>query len=164
MIKHLFHGTTIVFTKFKAIPTWFAESYAFAYDFTQWNTTDQDLMVIKGDLDLDKVKLFDPRDQKQTDKLRDILPDRLKVNFYGSTIEEISRAHYLRLLNIFDRDCWRYLEADGMIEKIRDELGYDGHISREADSVTYCIYDPVKAITNLKYMEELTYDQHNDRF
>lgn len=161
--KTLYHGTSIFFRPpFNNKPTWFANNYEYALQHAALHK-DGSVMVIKAEMDLDKIKLFDPRKQGHRDMLRDILPKIMHLKIYDDMPIRMHRLFLLRQLELFTNDVWRYLETGLIMSRIK-ELGFDGHISQEDHDETYCIYHPSKAVQVVGYLQEMKWEQFNSYY
>lgn len=156
----LYHGTTINFVPpFKERPTFLTHSYNFAYDYSCLNN-DSKPLVLKCELDSNTVKLFDPR-TKSRQLLGDLLPSKMELNIYGIK-RPMNRLFFIRQLQLFTNDVWRYLECPLIMEAIQ-QLGFDGHIAKEDDQETICVYNP-KHIKVLEYLEGMSWKEYIDKY
>lgn len=159
-ILELYHGTTIEFVPpFKQQPTFLAHSYDFAYNHACLNNCPKP-MVLKCALDTNVVKLFDPRTAAR-ELLGDLLPTDLELNVYGRKMK-MDKRFFLRQLELFTNDVWRYLECKLILQSIQ-QLGFGGHIAKEDNQETICIYNP-KQIQIVEYLEGMTWKEYTDKY
>lgn len=152
----LYHGTTTNFVPpFKRRPTFLAASYNFAYDHACLNNSSKPL-VLKCEVDTNIVKLFDPR-AKCRDLLGDLLPSMMDLNIYGIK-RPMDKVFFMRQLQLFTNDVWRYLECQLIMDTLQ-QLGFHGHIAKEDDQETICIYDPDN-IKVLEYLEGMPWKEY----
>lgn len=155
MKKTVYHGTTDLFYLFSnKSEAFFTTSIDYAYEHTLLHNDDiEDAILEEGDTivrpiiaecNLTTNNLFDPRNLLELFKLKDVL----------------SFKEFIRLFR-FKNGCWRILEKPVVIQKLKD-LQYDGHLAKELDEITYCIYNPMKHIRVNKYIGFLTAKEYEE--
>ncbi len=161
--KILYHGTTNNFyPAFKTgVNMFFTASLQYALDHTEIHNGDEEgerFVLAKYEVRKD-LNLFDPRILQHRMLLSD-LPDTMP---FRSKHEEISKAFLLSKLDVFNNDVWQFMEIKQVISLV-ENLGFDGHIAKEDDQLTFCIYKPSRCVKNKGVWCLLKASEYEDLF
>ena len=160
--KILYHGTTADFyPPFKNVPTFFSGSFDFAimHSETQNGEDEDDERIVVAKCFFKKEpKLFDPRNGKYRFMAMSEIPKTVKHKgvFIDSGI-------VINKIVSFDNDVWEFLEIPEVIETLK-RFGFDGHIAKENDEITYCIYEPDKFVRVKAMFGEMTFKEYEEIF
>lgn len=153
-----YHGTNISFKPpFKNKITWLVKSYQYALNHASISS-DTKALVLRCSI-RENLNLFDPRNSKHVEILRMLLPKNLSLPIYGLPEENISKSFFVRQLELMTNDVWRFLECPTILTILKTK--FDGHISKEDNELTYCIYNPAN-IKIEKYIEEMNRSEYDD--
>ena len=143
----IYHGTTDEFyPSFKTgVMMFFTKSLQYALNHTEVHNGDEEgerFVIAEFEVKRD-LNLFDPRLYNHKAFLSE-LPENIE---HKKANELISKRKLFEKLDLFNNDVWRYLEIE-TVQKLIENLGFDGHIAKESDELTYCIYKPYKCVKN----------------